>query len=100
MTSPVPEATTPIGLLSRVFTCDSCGQLVFFDNSQCLRCNSPLGYVHERRDVVALTEVAPDHLVDLTSPVTAWQRCATHAVTGCNWLVPAGAAPRCAHRAR
>jgi hypothetical protein len=73
----------------RVFTCDSCGQLVFFDNSQCLRCHSPLGYVHQRRDVVALTEVAPDHLVDLSSPVRAWQRCATHAATGCNWLVPA-----------
>jgi hypothetical protein len=79
----------------RVFTCDSCGQLVFFDNSQCLRCHSPLGYVHQRRDVVALTEVAPDHLVDLSTPVRAWQRCATHAVTGCNWLVPAGSNSLC-----
>jgi len=79
----------------RVFTCDSCGQLVFFDNSQCLRCHSPLGYVHQRRDVVALTEVAPDHLVDLSSPVRAWQRCATHVVTGCNWLVPAGSNALC-----
>ena len=74
----------------RVFTCDSCGQLVFFDNSQCLRCNSPLGYVHQRRDVVALTEVAVDHLVDTGIPVRAWQWCATKSVTGCNWLVPAG----------
>ncbi len=79
----------------RVFTCDSCGQLVFFDNSQCLRCHSPLGYVHQRRDVVALTEIAPDHLVDLNGPVRAWQRCATHAVTGCNWLVPAGTNALC-----
>jgi hypothetical protein len=79
----------------RVFTCDSCGQLVFFDNSHCLRCHSPLGYVHQRRDVVALTEVAPDHLVDTSSPVRAWQRCATEAVTGCNWLVPAGTNARC-----
>jgi hypothetical protein len=79
----------------RVFTCDSCGQLVFFDNSQCLRCHSPLGYVHQRRDVVALTEVAPDHLVDLSSPVRAWQRCATHVATGCNWLVPAGSNSLC-----
>jgi len=80
----------------RVFTCDRCGQLVFFDNSQCLRCHSPLGYVHERRDVVSLTEVAPDRLVDMSNPVTAWQRCATQAVTGCNWLVPAGSNALCA----
>jgi hypothetical protein len=79
----------------RVFTCDNCGQLVFFDNDQCLRCGSPLGYVHQRRDVVALTEVAPDHLVDLGTPVRAWQRCATKSVTGCNWLVPAGSNALC-----
>ncbi len=79
----------------RVFHCDNCGQLVFFDNDRCLRCESPLGYVHQRRDVVALTEVAPDHLVDLTSPVKVWQHCATRGVTGCNWLVPAGTAALC-----
>jgi hypothetical protein len=79
----------------RVFTCDNCGQLVFFDNSKCLRCNSPLGYVHPKRDIVALTEVAPDHLVDLGNPVRSWQRCATEAVTGCNWLVPAGTNALC-----
>ncbi|MGD0311392.1 MAG: putative zinc-binding metallopeptidase [Acidimicrobiales bacterium] len=79
----------------RVFNCDNCGQLVFFDNSRCLRCNSPLGYVHQRRDVVALTEVAPDRLVDLASPVRTWQRCATESVTGCNWLVPAGTGALC-----
>jgi hypothetical protein len=79
----------------RVFTCDNCGQLVFFENSQCLRCHSPLGYVHQRRDVVALTEVANDHLVDLGSPVRTWQRCATEELTGCNWLVPAGSNALC-----
>jgi hypothetical protein len=79
----------------RVFTCDNCGQLVFFDNSRCLRCNSPLGYVHQRHDVVALTEVAPRRLVDLANPVRAWQRCATETVTGCNWLVPAGSDALC-----
>src|ERR1700676_142882 len=79
----------------RVHICDSWARLVFSNNSQCLRCHSPLGYVHQRRDVVALTEVASDHLVDMSSPVRAWQRCATQAVTGCNWLVPAGTGALC-----
>jgi hypothetical protein len=79
----------------RVFTCDSCGQLVFFENSRCLRCHAPLGYVHQRRDVIALTEVAPQRLVDLNTPVRSWQRCATAQVTGCNWLVPAGSNALC-----
>ena len=79
----------------RVFTCDNCGQLVFFDNSRCLRCNSPLGYVHQRRDVVSLTEVTPGRLVDPVDPSRSWQRCATEKVTGCNWLVPAGTDSLC-----
>ena len=79
----------------RVFTCDHCGQLVFFDNSSCLRCRSPLGYVHPRRDVIALTEVGPGRLVDLSGPVRVWTRCATSPLTGCNWLVPEGGGPRC-----
>jgi hypothetical protein len=79
----------------RVFTCDNCGQLVFFDNSRCLRCHSPLGYLHRHRDVVALTEVAPDRLVDPSATPRAWQRCATEELTGCNWLVPAGTNAMC-----
>jgi hypothetical protein len=74
----------------RVFTCGNCGQLVFFHNSDCLRCRSPLGYVHDRLDVVALTEVEAGRLVDLGSPVRVWQRCGTAELTGCNWLVPVG----------
>jgi hypothetical protein len=80
----------------RVFTCESCGQLIFFDNSQCLRCETPLGYVHGQRDVIALTEVADGRLVDLATPTGAWQRCATSNLTGCNWLVPAGSDALCA----
>ena len=80
----------------RVFTCESCGQLIFFDNSQCLRCETPLGYVHAQRDVIALTELADGRLVDLARPTGTWQRCATATLTGCNWLVPAGSTALCA----
>lgn len=75
----------------RVFTCHHCGQVVFFENDRCLRCQSPLGYVHGWGDLVALTEVAPGRLVDLSHEPRAWQRCATRPLTGCNWLVPMGA---------
>ncbi len=80
----------------RVFTCQSCGQLIFFDNSQCLRCEAPLGYVHGQRDVIAVTELADGRLVDLATPTGTWQRCATANLTGCNWLVPAGSDALCA----
>jgi hypothetical protein len=76
----------------RVFTCESCHQLVFFENSRCLRCGSLLGYVHDRRDVVALVTADDDNdavLVDRTDDPHRWRRCATTDMTGCNWLVPA-----------
>jgi hypothetical protein len=80
----------------RVFTCESCGQLIFFDNSRCLRCETPLGYVHGQRDVVALTELADGRLRDLATPTGTWQRCATADLTGCNWVVPTGGNALCA----
>lgn len=79
----------------RVFTCDNCGQVVFFDNDKCLRCSSPLGYLHETGGMTALTQVEGGALVDTTGAVKAWERCATRDGSGCNWLVPAGSGRRC-----
>lgn len=79
----------------RVFTCDNCGQLIFFENSLCVACGSALGYVHERRDVVALGEDGPERLVEYGRPEQAWRRCATADLTGCNWLVAPGGGALC-----
>lgn len=57
----------------RSFTCDTCGQLVFFHNDTCLRCGSALGFRPSAREVEVLGDA------DL--------RCATHATSGCNWIV-------------
>jgi hypothetical protein len=77
------------------FICDSCGQQVFFDNDECLRCGSPLGYVPTSGSVVALATLGADRLVELADPDEIWQRCATFSVTGCNWLVPEGEPVAC-----
>jgi hypothetical protein len=79
----------------RIFTCGKCEQLVFFDNTLCLACQSPLGYVHQRREVIALTPGPDAEFYELTAPHQAWRRCATAEVTGCNWLVPAAKYKMC-----
>ena len=61
----------------RAFTCPVCSQLVFFENSKCLRCGSPLAFDPERRELVALDADAPR------------SRCANAGLVGCNWLAPA-----------
>jgi len=57
------------------FSCGVCGQIVFFDNSTCLRCNSLLGYVPADRRLVALT------------PGDTYRQCLNRVVARCNWLV-------------
>jgi hypothetical protein len=56
----------------RAFSCPSCGQLVFFHNSVCLRCSSDLAF-----DPVEATMVVPrpDQV-----------RCVNLGLAACNWL--------------
>lgn len=69
----------------KLFTCDGCGNLVYFENTTCLSCNRALGYAPSRRDVLALDREG-DRLI-----TTAGRRgvrfCANAAFGACNWLL-------------
>jgi len=81
------------------FSCANCGQLVFFDNSTCLRCGSPLGYLRTERSIVALR--APEGEDDAAAAITTttmervgapgetYRRCANQVAARCNWLLGA-----------
>jgi hypothetical protein len=56
----------------RPFTCGTCGQRLYFENSVCVSCGSAVGYVRDRRDMVVLT--------DGLTP------CANLDLNGCNWV--------------
>ncbi len=58
----------------RSWTCEVCGQLVFFENTTCLRCHSALGFDWDAREL-------------RTRP--AAPRCANAEVIGCNGLADA-----------
>ncbi len=76
----------------KIFHCDHCGQLVFFENVHCLSCGHALAYVPDVEDVLSL-EAASDG---------AW-RAAEHGAEGrryrlcanydrenvCNWAIAA-----------
>jgi hypothetical protein len=59
----------------RSFSCERCGQLLFFENSVCLRCGSAIGFDHEKLDLVVLDE-HPDLRV-----------CSNQILAECNWLI-------------
>jgi len=76
-----------------------CDRPVYFNNSVCLACNAPLGYVPELREVRAL-EPGPDPatwFVNGENEDRPFHRCANFdSPAGCNWVVAADdASPYC-----
>jgi len=59
------------------FACGHCGHLVFFENTVCLNCSTPQGFVPERLELVALEGPAAAGL----------HRCANATLAACNWMV-------------
>jgi hypothetical protein len=75
----------------KCFHCDSCGMMVFFENSLCVKCGSQLGFLPDVLDLSAL-EPAADNQWQARSPQAenlAYRNCANgieHKT--CNWMVP------------
>jgi hypothetical protein len=62
----------------RSFTCTNCEQLLFFENSRCLRCASPVGFDPLTRELAVLGPPG--------TPEPELPRCANAALAVCNWL--------------
>jgi hypothetical protein len=72
----------------KVFHCDACGQLVFFENTRCVRCASKLAYVPALEHIVT---IVPEG--DQGEPPTGagYRVCANYTVHDvCNWTRPDG----------
>ena len=70
----------------------TCGQPIFFRNSQCLYCQAPLGYEPERSQVVTLATTYQVDIwcIDAEPQWQTYKRCANlNTAAGCNWLLPA-----------
>jgi hypothetical protein len=92
------RAEEPLGR-GHAYRCQ-CERPVFFHNSLCLGCQTPLGYEPDLAQVRALEPgAAPDTWVvaGLKGPAPLWRRCRNFdSPAGCNWLVPsAEAEPLC-----
>jgi hypothetical protein len=76
----------------RGFCCDRCGSLVFFENYQCLKCDSRLGFAPDVLDLLTVDQEGEAwRAVAGNAQSALYRRCANdlkYAV--CNWLIPAG----------
>ena len=64
----------------RAFTCGHCGQLLFFENSLCLRCRTPQGFDTRVMGLVALEGETAE----------AFRRCENASLAACNGLLGPG----------
>lgn len=76
----------------RSFSCQACGQLVFFENVQCVRCGHALGYLPDA-DVMSALEAGPDGVWQVLAGEAQgrhYRMCTNYAQENvCNWMVPA-----------
>ncbi|MDA8252253.1 MAG: putative zinc-binding peptidase [Rhodospirillales bacterium] len=73
----------------RLFRCQNCDQVLYFENVRCERCSSRLGYVPEQGLLHALAEAEGQAWRPLAMRGRAFRFCANAAQDACNWLVPA-----------
>jgi hypothetical protein len=72
----------------KIFSCPSCGNVLYFENRFCGRCGHTLGYAPERGLLLAL-EVGASGLHPVHDAVPRLL-CANATHDACNWLVPEG----------
>ncbi len=77
----------------KLFRCQSCGQLVYFENRRCERCGSRLAYLPESGTVSAL-EPRGGEWTPLAEPARPGILCENADHDACNWLVPAESGAR------
>jgi hypothetical protein len=74
---------------SRAWRC-RCGNHIFFSNTLCLQCGSPLGYLPDRAQLVPLDAGSAPERWRVPDESHEYRRCANLALpAGCNWLVRA-----------
>jgi hypothetical protein len=78
----------------KLFECQYCGQLLYFENTRCERCGHVLGFLPER---TLLSALAPQDGAwrPLAVPAQISTFCANANHDACNWLVPAATGPFC-----
>jgi hypothetical protein len=79
----------------KLFECQNCGQLVYFENTQCERCGFALGFLPNAAILTALEPKGTGAFTPLADRSRTVSYCANFAHGACNWLVDAGANPLC-----
>ncbi|HEX5660354.1 MAG TPA: putative zinc-binding peptidase [Polyangiales bacterium] len=73
----------------RAFACSHCGQLLFFENSHCLRCGAGLGFEPEQLELKVIEPRSHGRYRLSEGGRARYKRCARTHLASCNWLLDA-----------
>lgn len=74
----------------KLFNCDACGNILYFENRACGRCGHRLGYLPEETKLTAVEPLGGSTWKPLALPNQERLFCSNAANDACNWLVPPG----------
>lgn len=73
----------------KLYTCRKCGNLLYFENTLCLNCNTVVRFDAGALSMLALQPGAGNVFTDIKNEKNAWRFCANAEYKVCNWIVPA-----------
>jgi hypothetical protein len=74
----------------KLFKCQACGNILYFENRTCGRCGHRLAYLPERGTLSALEPAGDDRWLPFAISDEQRFLCRNAASDACNWLVPPG----------
>ncbi len=72
----------------KLFKCQHCDQLLYFENTRCERCGHALGYLWQVDQISALTPTSDGNWQAMADPGCHYRSCANAVYDACNWLLP------------
>ena len=73
----------------KLYSCAKCQNLLYFENTVCLNCGSPVGFDAGRLSMITLTPTTGKQFADITNAGQTWRFCDNAVHAACNWLIPA-----------
>ncbi|CAN5343776.1 putative zinc-binding peptidase [soil metagenome] len=74
-------------LIMKLFKCQNCSQLLYFENTHCEQCGYSLGFLPSQGDLITLITLNDFTLLDLKNQQDHYRYCANSTYNACNWLV-------------
>jgi hypothetical protein len=74
----------------KLFVCQACGQVLYFENVRCEHCGHALGYLPDWGTLSALEPLPDGNFTALAMPEWPYKFCTNYQHGVCNWMVPAG----------